>query len=118
MDKLALPRRVVASLGGLAAAVAMRSWGSDVPNALWLPAGLLGLSAVLVWTRSVGGQLISRAVWWSNLLLGTIIALASNHSERGIAAVLVASTGLALLTAGERSLDDGERSGEFVPLAF
>lgn len=118
MDKLSLPRRIVASAGAIGGAVAMRSWGPGLPKVLWLPAGLLALSALLVWSRSVGGQLIARAVWWSNLILGTVIALASNHSERSIAALLVASTGAALLAAGDRALDAPERSGRFVPLAF
>jgi hypothetical protein len=118
MDKLGLPRRLIATAGAVGGAIAMRSWGPGLPQVLWLPAGLLGLSALLVWSRSVGGQLIARAVWWSNLILGTVIALASNHSERSVAALLVASTGAALLAAGDRALDAPERSGRFVPLAF
>src|SRR5690349_8871986 len=81
-------RRILASLGAIGAAICMRSWGNHLPAALWLPAGLLGASAILVHRRQVGAQLLARAVWWSNLLLGTLIATTGGSGERTIAALL------------------------------
>jgi hypothetical protein len=113
------PRRLIATLAALGAAVSMRSWGDhDLPRALWLPTLLLAASAFLVWRRQLGGQLIARAVWWSNLLLGTLIALCSSEKEQSIAALLALCSGTALLAAGRGDLDEEAASSRFVPLAF
>jgi hypothetical protein len=118
MAKLTVFRRVVATLGALGGAVCMRSWSPDVPAALWLPTALLVVSAVLIHRRHVGGQLLSRAVWWSNLILGTLIATSSGSSDRSIAALLAACTGSALIAVGRADLDEATPSGAFLPMAF
>jgi hypothetical protein len=118
MGRLSIARRTIASLGALGGAVSMRSWDRHLPAALWLPAILLALSAVLVWRRHVGGQLLARAVWWSNLILGTLIATTGSSDERVIAALLALGTGGALLAVGRADLDESTPSGSFLPLAF
>jgi hypothetical protein len=118
MAPLTLARRIIAMLGALGAAVCMRSWDHQLPAALWLPTGLLALSGLLLWRRSVGGQLLARAVWWSNLILGTLIATTGSSSERGIAALLALCTGGALIAVGRADLDETTPSGTFLPLAF
>lgn len=110
--------RVVATVAALGAAVCMRSWDHDLPAALWLPTILLALSALLTWRRHVGGQLLARAVWWSNLILGTLIATTGGDGERGIAALLALCTGGALIAVGRADLDETTPSGSFLPLAF
>jgi hypothetical protein len=94
----------------------MRQWGGHLPWALWIPSGLLAVSALLLHHRSLGAQLTARAVFWSNLILGTLIAISSSSSERMIAGGLAIATGSALLAVGRRGLD--EAPGPFVPVAF
>jgi hypothetical protein len=118
MAPVTLARRIIATLGALGAAVCMRSWDNHLPVALWLPTGLLALSGLLLWRRSVGGQLLARAVWWSNLILGTLIATSGGSSERGLAALLALCTGGALIAVGRADLDATTPSGTFLPLAF
>ena len=117
--KFTTARRLVATLGALGGAVCMRSWNDlSLPAALWLPTLLLASSAILVWRRHIGGQLLARAVWWSNLILGTLIATSGSSSERGLAAVLSLCTGGALIAVGRADLDEATPSGSFLPTAF
>ncbi len=112
-----LVRRLIAMLGALNAAVIMRCWDSgNLPLALWIPAGILAASAFLQFHRHLGSQLLVRANWWSNLLLGVIITTSSNTHERHLAAGLALATGGALLALGRRGLDDAP--GAFAPNAF
>ena len=76
-------RLALASGAALLATTAMRSWdlnapdcncASNLPVALWIPTLLLGASAILVWKQSLGAQVLARATWWANLLLGTLVA--------------------------------------------
>jgi hypothetical protein len=120
MRQLRFPiaRRTLATLGALGGAVCMRSWDNTLPAALWLPTLLLVSSAALIWRRHVGGQLLARAVWWSNLLLGTLIATSGSSSERAVAALLALCTGGALIAVGRADLDEATPSGSFLPTAF
>ena len=118
MSKLTIARRSIAVTGALGAAVCMRSWGHEVPAALWIPSLLLAGSALLICRPHVGGQLVARAVWWSNLILGTLIATSGGSSERVIAALLALCTGGALLAVGRAELDEPTTSGSFLPVAF
>lgn len=110
-------RLVIASLCSLAAAVLMRSWNSDLPWILWAPTGLLAVSALLIHRKSLGGQMLARAAWWANLLLGAVIALAGSSSERSIAFGLALVCGTALLAVGRTGLGSAA-SGRFNPVAF
>jgi hypothetical protein len=111
-------RAIVAGILALGAAVCMRSWGVALPRALWIPTGLLAAVALLVFHRSLGSQLLSRAILWSNLLVGGLVAWAGSTSERPVAGLLALCTGGALLVLGRRGLDDDARAGSFVPVAF
>jgi hypothetical protein len=111
-------RAFLASALCLAAAACMRAWGPGLPWQLWLPAGLLGASALLVHHRHVGSQMLVRAALWSNLLLGVIISVAGSSREQHIAVVLAAATGGALLALGRQGLAGDARGASFVPLAF
>jgi hypothetical protein len=114
------PRHALASVGALAAAVLMQSWGNRLPAGLWVPTGLLALTAWLVHRRHFGSQLFARAVLWANLLLGTLIATSSRGSEESIATMLVAATGVSLLALGRDGVeaDGAEGSGAFAPKAW
>jgi hypothetical protein len=95
----------------------MRLWGGTLPLALWIPTGLLALTAILVHHQRPASQLLARAVLWSNLGLGFLIATSGGSSERMVAAVLASCTGGALLLLGQKGLD-GEGATSFAPLAY
>ncbi len=118
-------RRLLASVAALIATVAMYVVGPASVNVaaepvtgrvLWMPVALLGASALLVHGRTLGAQLASRAVWWSNLVLGALICVAGNERERPPGAMLLLGAAAALLLAGRGRLD--ARSSTFAPLAF
>jgi hypothetical protein len=112
-------RAVCASVFGLLAAVCMRSWGGgQLPSALWIPTALLGAAALLCHHRHVGSQLLCRAAFWSNLLLGLLATIIGSSSERPVGVALMVTTGAALLLLGRRGLDGDVRAGSFRPLAF
>lgn len=121
-------RRTIATICALVATAAMYRLGPyDVAHGpgpapedpawyvLWLPVLLLGGSAVLVQCASIGAQLLARAVWWSNLILATIVCCSSGHTER-IALAMALGSGLAILVGGRAALE--AREGSFVPVAF
>lgn len=90
-----------------------------MPFGLWVPAGLLVLSAALVHRAHVGGQLLARAVLWANLLLGSLIATSSGNHERPLGALLALSTGVALLALGRDGVEAGDGAqGVFAPKAW
>jgi hypothetical protein len=107
----------VATVSALFAAALWRMWGGSLPAALWIPTGLLVLSAVLLHHGQVGSQLIARSVWWANLVLGTLLALKGYDTELRVGVLLTSATGIALLTMGRLGLDEGEDSA-FRPVAF
>jgi len=112
-------RRIVATLAALVAAFVMRSWdhGRDLPFALWIPTIALLLTAVGLHVRSPGVRLVVRAVWWANLMLGTMIATVERGHDGKLALLLALSTGIALLAAGRASVEDHQAS-TFRPVAF
>jgi hypothetical protein len=121
LAELSPARRLVATLAALAAAVLLRRWdGRYVPASLWLPAGLLVLSAALVHHRHVGAQLLARAVWWCNAVLGTLVAVSGDSKERLVGGGLSLAAGLALLASGRRTLEASDGAGRtaFAPVAF
>jgi hypothetical protein len=108
-------RRAVAACASLGAAAIFHLFDDHVPWALWLPTGLLIASAALVWHGRLTSQLLARAVWWSNLLLGALLAVSGASSERALGGWLAISTGAALLAAARRGLDT---ESAFSPVAY
>jgi uncharacterized membrane protein (DUF2068 family) len=116
------PRLGVTTACALGAAVMMRSFGGEV--GLWIPTALLGLSAFLIYHDRTGSQLIARSVFWTNLVLGTLIAV-SKEMEGGSSATRIVylgagvslTLGTSLLAMGHIGLDERERS-VFRPIAF
>lgn len=116
MSGMTIARSSVAAVLSLAAAICMQAWSGSEPWQLYIPTALLAAGAALAFGRSSGSQILVRAILWSNLLLAAMVAwIASGHDQR-VAALLGASTGLALLTLGRQGLDRG--GGAFVPVAF
>ncbi len=110
-------RLALATVSSLAGAVVMCSWDGSIPAALWIPTGLLAASALLLHHGKAGSQLIARSIWWANLVLGTLIALASGGSDQRVGVGLAVVTGIALLAMGRLGLDEDAASA-FRPIAF
>jgi hypothetical protein len=115
-------RLEVTAACAVGAAVLVRSLGPEA--ALSIPTVLLGLSAVWSHHDRVGSQLLVRAVFWANLVLGTLIAGANSSTfgsfgdplaTRGL--VLSLTLGTALLSMGHLGLDEQDGSA-FRPVAF
>ena len=134
--KASLPRRGatvisvaagVATLGFLALFVrpsfsAVPAWANDMVRlqfAAVLPAVVLGWSLRRAHQPSLGAQVLCRAVWWSNLVVGLLVAI--NYGElidKGIGAIVAVSCAVALLASGERGLDIREPDHPFSPVRF
>lgn len=83
---------------------------------LWLPILLLGASTLLLHRTHLGGQFLVRAVLWSNLILGFLVAISSGGADGGFGAAIAVGTGAGLIILGRSGLD-GE-SSHFAPAAF
>lgn len=117
----------VATLGFLALFVrpsfrAAAAWTDDVVQlqfAAVLPAVVLGWSLRRAHQPSLGAQVLCRAVWWSSLVVGLLVAI--NYGERidrGIGSIVAVSCAVALLASGERGLDIREPDHPFAPVRF
>src|SRR5262245_8289938 len=109
-------KRAVVSLLCLVAAVCMRTWTGPLPWELWIPAGLLLATAVLIHGRHIGSQLPARAVLWSNLILAAMVASFGGHGDVPVAAVLGGATAASLLLLGRSGLERADAG--FIPVAF
>lgn len=117
----------VATLGFLALFVrpsfsAAPAWAQDVVRlqfAAVLPAVVLGWSLRRAHQPRLGSQLLCRAVWWSNLVVGLLVAI--NYGEmvdKAIGSVIAVSCAVALLASGDRGLDIREPDHPFSPVRF
>lgn len=109
-------RSALASLAAVIAALAFGTMEDAPPLALLLPSALLVVAAALVWLRGLPSDLLARAVLWSNLLLGVLIAISGSWTERTYGGVIALATGTALLILGRAGLE--QPSAAFRPAAF
>lgn len=108
-------RLVAAAIACLAGAVGFASF-YGAPSALLLPGALLCVSAGLIFRRELASHVFARAVLWSNLLLGFLIAISGSGEEQLIGGVIALMTGSALHLVGTAGL---RRPSEvFAPVAF
>ncbi len=83
-----------------------------------LPAGLLLWAARLARRDAVGPQMLSRAIWWSNLVVGVLIATAFlSRFDRTVGVWIAALCATSIIAAGVRGLD-GRDEDEFRPTRF
>jgi len=67
----------------------------------------------------LGAQLLSRAVWWSSLVVGLLVSL--NYGElpdKVLGAIIAVACAVALLSVGERGLEVQEPDSPFAPVRF
>lgn len=121
------------AFGGITGEVLLRASGGSVswwaetvsrgPGfAALLPCTLLLLAAVLVLRRRVIAQTVVRAVWWSNVVVGTLMShLLNQPLHRAFGTVGALACGFAILVADRRGLDgsaEDAAEGHFRPAAF
>ncbi|MDB4932070.1 MAG: hypothetical protein JWM10_4554, partial [Myxococcaceae bacterium] len=99
MNDVALRRLRVTLAGaaGLVGAIAFRmKIGPDAKPAAWIP--FLGpvVAAVMVQLPGLAPQLLARGLWWSNVVLGVILAVLGGRSESTVGLTLLYGCGAAL----------------------
>jgi hypothetical protein len=62
------------------------------------------IAAIAIHRDGFGPQLLARAAWWSNLLLGLFLSVVGGHSERVEGFWLMLGASLALLIVGHRGM--------------
>ncbi len=110
-------RRLVAGICGAAAGVALVV-ESDAEPVVFLPASLLCGAAVLIHLRPLGAQLLARAIWWANLVLGEFLALTSSSSERTAGSWMVLGCGAAIIAVDRRGLVAATKRQGYNPVGF
>ena len=80
------------------------AWALLIPTVVLVGAGLLQFR------QTLGAQLLARAVWWSKLLLGTLVALCGGQNEQPYGALIAGLCGMTLLLAGPTKMDAGSES--------
>lgn len=108
-----LARRVVASAAAAFAGLSFFAVGPHI--VLAIPIGLLLVSAALIFRNHLPSQILVRAALWSNLVLGTLLAVAG-FSEGVMGTVIAIGTAVGLLSLGRTGLD--QKTGGFAPVAF
>lgn len=84
-----------------------------------LPAALIAWSMTLLRKPRVGPQMLMRAVWWSNIVVGTLIALTFSESvDRFVGAGIACACAAAILFVGQRGLEEPAHDDPFRPARF
>jgi hypothetical protein len=91
-------------------------------TAALLPFTLLIAAGLFVLRRRFAPQMLARAIWWSGLIVGTLMAyLLTTYDHRLSGTGIALACGVALLGAGKRWLDgsvEDAARGSFRPAAF
>jgi hypothetical protein len=122
--KLAAPetarsRRALASmLVGVVGGIVFRAGIHTSEATVWIPLFALFVAAGVALVPHLGAQLLARALWWSNLVLGAILCFIGSHSENGPGIALVLGSGGALLLADRRALAAAAEVRDLRPAAF
>lgn len=111
-------RKIVAGVLGLGAAFALATIASSEVHIVLLPIVLLAVAALAIHLRQLGPQLFARAAWWSNLALGTALAVSGGGRERDAGFLMTIGCAGALLVAGRKGLAEASESAGYAPPAF
>jgi hypothetical protein len=113
-------RATLAGIAGIVAGLAFRGavGSSDHELVLWLPIVALVIAAVAAQIGSLGAQLLARAAWWANLVLGVLLCILGGWREQLPGVVMAAACGAALVLADRRLLATAADARGFRPAAF
>src|SRR5262245_28680633 len=110
-------RKLTAGALGLVAACALRAAADEWPI-VSIPLALLIVSAIVVHLVKLGPQLLARAVWWSSLASGVLLAVAGPQRDSDCGLVMAVACGAALLVIGRKGLAEASESAGYAPAAF
>lgn len=116
--QVALWQRIIATIGSLVACAQLFALVHRDVEKIAIALVALVAAAVLVHLRSLGPQLVARAVWWANLGLGTAFCVFGGHSERRAGLVVAVACGVALLVIGRKGLAEATERAGYAPAAF
>jgi hypothetical protein len=111
-------RVVLASLVAVAGAVAFRLSFRTSDTTIYIPVCAVVLGAVVIHLRSLGAQLLGRALFWSNFVLGAVLCFIGSGSELKSTFGLLFGCGLALVLAERRALAEAADARGVRPAAF
>jgi hypothetical protein len=113
------PRAIVASLSAVAGALVFRLTVGTDEKTIYIPITALVVGAIVIHLRPLGAQLLGRALFWSNLVLGALICfLDKGPRDRSSSLALLFGAGVALLLAERRALAEASASRGERPAAF
>lgn len=110
-------RTALAAASSLGAGVAFRVMVPADVWATWLPLVALVVAAPFAFVRSLGAQLLARALWWSNLFLGVVLCVLGARHERPSGLALTLLCAAALLLADRRTLQGAAQARGARPAA-
>lgn len=89
----------------------------DEPS-VFIPPGAIAVGALAIHFRPMGAQLLGRALFWSNFVLGVLLCFLGSGRERSAGIGLVLGCGLALILAERRALAEAAEERAFRPAAY
>jgi hypothetical protein len=111
-------RRTVAGLAGLVGGLALFIDAKGDRAKLAIPIVGLFLAGLIAHGSTLGPQLLARAIWWSNLGLGTILCVLGSSHERNVGVIMTLGCGVALLAIGRKGLAQATERAAYAPAAF
>jgi hypothetical protein len=111
-------RLVLASLVAVVGALAFRLLIHGGELSIYIPVGAIALGAVVIHFNALGAQLLGRALFWSNFVLGAVLCFIGSGSEHKSSLGLLFGCGLALVLAERRALAEAADARGFRPAAF
>lgn len=112
------PRVLIASLVAVAGALVFRLSINTGELTIYVPVIAIAAGAVAIHFRSLGAQLLGRALFWSNFVLGSLLCFIGSGSERTAALALLIGCGIALVLAERRALAEAAGDRGVRPAAF
>lgn len=111
-------RALAASIVAITGAVVFRLKVSGDSGAVYIPVVAMLVGAFVIHIRSLGAQLLGRALFWSNFVLGSFLCFVGSNTDRVSALGLLIGCGLALVFAERRALAQATDARGVRPAAF
>lgn len=112
------PRALIASLAALASGIGFYTAIKVNDASVFIPPVAIAMGAISIHFRPMGAQLLGRALFWSNFVLGVLLCILGSGRERNAGVGLVLGCGLALILAERRALAEAAEQREFRPAAY
>jgi hypothetical protein len=111
-------RVLLASFMAIVGAVVFRLSIHGGEPTVYIPVVATALGALVIHFRALGAQLLGRALFWSNFVLGSFLCFLGSSSDESASIGLLVGCGLALLLAERRALAEAADARGFRPASF